>query len=391
MALVTYSDSEASDSEAPQGPQPAESKAAPPPSNTSKRIVDRGNPRKIRVNLADSTTNGDAEDEEHARKRPRVSGGESSLSGFNSMLPEPKRAKQEPAKKEADTQRDGSGTTKKVFGLKTSATPGFDRQEDAGPDRGQSSEDQQPAELNQLKAEEVVPKGNAMMFKPLSMTRNTGKKKKSTAAAPAPKPVQQAGQNTQSAVPAADPSPVSKSKVSLFGSSVEEKPDLSHEKSQQNSTYEPLIYNSAASTPALGPAPPDTQPDVLPAHSPPLQQHPPNQSEPQSLENIAADLNLSQAEMRQLLGRRGQDTSKAAPKILTFNTDEEYKSNAEYLSAASDAELANQQHNPVRAIAPGKHNLQQLVNAVSNQRNALEDSFASGKRNRKEASSRYGW
>ncbi|RMZ90737.1 hypothetical protein DV736_g2034, partial [Chaetothyriales sp. CBS 134916] len=49
------------------------------------------------------------------------------------------------------------------------------------------------------------------------------------------------------------------------------------------------------------------------------------------------------------------------------------------------------QHNPVRAIAPGKHSLRQLVNAAQGQKDALEDSFAIGKQNKKEAGSKYGW
>jgi hypothetical protein len=48
-------------------------------------------------------------------------------------------------------------------------------------------------------------------------------------------------------------------------------------------------------------------------------------------------------------------------------------------------------HNPVRSIAPGKHSLKQLLNATVSQKEALEESFAKGYANRKEASGRYGW
>lgn len=44
----------------------------------------------------------------------------------------------------------------------------------------------------------------------------------------------------------------------------------------------------------------------------------------------------------------------------------------------------------VRALAPGKHSLKQLVNAVSSQREALEDSFAAGRRRKGESGARYG-
>ena len=106
----------------------------------------------------------------------------------------------------------------------------------------------------------------------------------------------------------------------------------------------------------------------------------------QSLNNIASDLNLSAAERRQLFGRQKGRAIPQATKIINFNTDEEYRHNEE-LRATGEQVM----HNPVRAIAPGKHSLKQLVNAAANQKEALEESFAKGKSNRAEASSRYGW
>jgi hypothetical protein len=102
------------------------------------------------------------------------------------------------------------------------------------------------------------------------------------------------------------------------------------------------------------------------------------------LNNVADDLNLSKSERRQLFGRNAPS---ADSRVLTFNTDQEYAHN----QALAETELAATQHNPVRAIAPGKHSLQQLVNAAASQKDALEESFASGRRNKKEAGSRYGW
>ena len=103
----------------------------------------------------------------------------------------------------------------------------------------------------------------------------------------------------------------------------------------------------------------------------------------QSLDDIAGDLKLSAAERRQLFGRQkgGRATT-----IKNFNTDQEYVHNEELRAAGEQAV-----HNPVRAIAPGKHSLKQLVNAAQSQKEALEESFAKGKSNRAEASSRYGW
>ena len=104
----------------------------------------------------------------------------------------------------------------------------------------------------------------------------------------------------------------------------------------------------------------------------------------QSLDHIAADLKLSSSAKRQLFGR-GKNHAGAID-VVNFNTDREYAAN-EMLRQAGD----QAQHNPVRAIAPGKHSLKQLVNAASNQRDALEEHFASGRRNKKEAGSKYGW
>jgi len=110
----------------------------------------------------------------------------------------------------------------------------------------------------------------------------------------------------------------------------------------------------------------------------------------QSLDDIAGDLKLSAAERRQLFGRQkgggANEAIRSATKIINFNTDKEYLHNEE-LRAAGEQVV----HNPVRAIAPGKHSLKQLVNAAQSQKEALEESFAKGKSNRAEASSRYGW
>ena len=48
-------------------------------------------------------------------------------------------------------------------------------------------------------------------------------------------------------------------------------------------------------------------------------------------------------------------------------------------------------HKPVRAIAPGKHSLQQLVNAAQSNREALEESFARNKATKKDFGSKYGF
>ncbi|KAI9876604.1 MAG: hypothetical protein M1823_007242, partial [Watsoniomyces obsoletus] len=106
---------------------------------------------------------------------------------------------------------------------------------------------------------------------------------------------------------------------------------------------------------------------------------------PQNLDSIASDLNLSASERRRLFGRNPKQ-SNSAINISNFNMDQEYLANEELRATGEQA-----QHNPLRAIAPGKHSLKQLVSQAQGQKDALEESFASGRRNKKEAGGRYGW
>lgn len=415
MALVNYSDSEASDSEQENVTQPQQKKPVPAPApapanNPPKQpssanfssIVDRSNPRKIRVALPEikpETTAGDQEGEDGpARKKPRLDGGGGAFSGFNAMLPAPKRKTVT-----ADKDKKPAGPARKVFGLKTGAAPGFDRSADAEMRHNQALEgdDEDIPKAGSLQAEdygeaggasetkppqkpegEVKLKGNAMMFKPLSVGRN---QKKKPPKAPTPssaadelKPVPQPTQQQQPAQQAPPP-PAPKPKVSLFSISSEDSSATAPLNGPAQSTsYQPLVYNTTRDPPVAGPALESeaTTPSAASTAAP---------QQTQTLDNIADDLNLSRAQRRHLFGRHG-DTSKS--RILNFNTDTEYAANQEM---AQGTDLAAAQHNPVRAIAPGKHTLQQLVNAASNQRDALEESFATGRRNKKEAGSKYGW
>ncbi|BCS26459.1 PRCC domain-containing protein [Aspergillus puulaauensis] len=423
MVLVAYSDSEASDSE------PENNTPAPVPASTTKAavsssgaastanpnfpsIVDKSNPRKIRVALPEikpETPVGDDADGP-ARKKPRIGGGGGgAFSGFNSFLPAPKRPNAT-AEKEKNL---GGGPARKVLSLKTGAAPGFDREADeemmkdmefdnlgaAGgdddetiPKAGSSQKegyeefgDDNLENMTKKKPEEVVLKGNPMMFKPLSVGR-TQKKKKTMATIippPMPEPKEKDGSvegekgtsvhaPAQAQKPTAPPAP--KPKVSLFSLSTDEKTTPDTSKSANSFTYEPLVYTNEHA-PAAGPVP---EPESVSASS--TQTAPPTQS----LDYIADDLNLSRAQRRQLFGRNADPSNS---RILHFNTDMEYATNQEM----AHKELAATQHNPVRAIAPGKHTLQQLVNAASTQKEALEESFATGKRNKKEAGAKYGW
>ncbi|EPS28266.1 hypothetical protein POX_e07238 [Penicillium oxalicum] len=409
MALVAYSDSETSDVELDTTPAaPAEK---PKKSDTVPDFhVDRGNPRKIRVALPDlkpEPTATDAGEEGPARKRTKLGGGGggSAFSGFNSFLPAPKRL----AEKKASTP-----STRKIFSLKTGAEPGFDRTADAemrntlaqesnpGPTSNEAPSLTEPKPQPQkTEAGEIKLQGNPMMFRPLSVARNQKKKKPSvamTASASTPptsttttisNPVDRTVETSTQVAPAAAPAsaPPKQPKVSLFSlSSSEDRAATETIPAISTTTgnYEPLVYTteteheisstSYSEDPALAS-------DVRPTES---TYYPSNASVSSSLDTIANDLNLSKAERRQLFGRNAPS---ADSRILTFNTDKEYASN----QAISEAELAATQHNPVRAIAPGKHTLQQLVNAASSQKDALEESFATGRRNKKEAGSKYGW
>ncbi|KAF2150044.1 hypothetical protein K461DRAFT_296433 [Myriangium duriaei CBS 260.36] len=361
MALVGYSDSEGSETEASSAPK------APAPSRPAKsavqKLVDSTGPRKIKVELPTAIPDA-SQPEERPLKRVRTGGG---FSGFNALLPAPKRTA-ETAKKGGL----GSGVS-----LKTSSAAAFSR-DPVEPVTVKSADDA-PAENNgdneaiivQKSAdelskpiEEVKTVGNPMRFRPLSVA-NKKKKKPIPASAMAGTstgPVAKA----QTTLPATVPTP--KPKVSLFSVAQSTAQTEQHIASD---TYEPLIaqeetehqdddttYSTSAAIPAT---------------------HDPN-----SLSAVASDLNLSAADRRRLFGRGGQ--SGQPINISNFNMDREYASN-EALRAAGE----QTQHRAVRAVAPGKHSLQQLVNAASNQKEALEDAWAEGKRNRGEAGNKYGW
>ncbi|KAE8362836.1 mitotic checkpoint regulator, MAD2B-interacting-domain-containing protein [Aspergillus caelatus] len=411
MALVSYSDSEASDSEpeTTTKPTPQTTTTTKPTSTAAQKpkLVDSSNPRKIRVALDLKPEETKDNDDGPARKKAKLGGG-GAFTGFNSFLPAPKRA----AAPAAAEKKGAVGAGRKVFSLKTGAAPGFDRgldeesrnewaMEQAGsstpggagddddgtiPKAGSLRDDGGEGGLQMEKPEEVKLKGNPMMFKPLSVARGTQKKKKVTSS----KPVETAAEVSQSvkdpvseqSKPAASTSvpvqpPAPKPKVSLFSlgsseSATSAVPGLR----AQSATYESLVYTADTDASEAGPEV-EREPQVPAVSSEP--------ATTQTLDNIADDLNLSRSQRRHLFGRN-TDASKS--RILHFNTDKEYIANQEM---AHQTDMAALQHNPVRAIAPGKHTLQQLVNAASSQREALEESFASGRRNKKEAGSRYGW
>ncbi|CAG8078247.1 unnamed protein product [Penicillium salamii] len=383
MALVAYSDSEGSDAEPETTPVPSIDQKK----SDSKKFQADHTTGKIRVALPEIKPEPSPQDAgDGSRKKPRIGGG---LSGFNSFLPAPKRA----AEKKAPV-----ATARKAFGLKTGAGPGFDRGADAEmkndfafdslagkteekPEASTTLNTPADAPATMKKQEDVKLQGNPMMFRPLSVGRPQKKRKiNKMAEQPTPGPAAPKAEPLPQHVKQA-PAPTTKPKVSLFSLSSEDsaRPEVA---SAPSTTYQPLVYNAqgegegeALVDPALAES----------AYVAPTPATATVSSKPgSSLDSIANDLNLSKSERRQLFGRNAMSSQSH---VRTFNTDEEYASN----QVLAQGELAAAAHNPVRSIAPGKHTLQQLVNAASSQKEALEESFASGRRNKKEAGSKYGW
>ena len=398
MALVDYSGSEDSDQEAQTKlPEAAKGKA-----NTTKpsfqKVVDRSNPHKIRVNLPEIATPEETDDLERPSKRAKVGSG--GFSGFNSLLPAPKRTAAPTGTPTTNgTRKSGLGIG---VSLKTGAAPGFSRDpvvDTASTGNKDSAEMGQGGDMNSIQQDEEVhqtqpaadgpllppesveplkTQGNKTMFKPLSVARKPQKKKARTGES-LPNTKVQGDESIQESKSAP--------KISLFSTGEEIEPSRSS--STPSGTYQPIIYTTTNPEPIRAPVDLSTYSQNPEDENNNPYDHPePPRLPYQSLTSIASDLNLSPAERRQLFGRQ-KHNDPAGPSsinIIQFDTDAEYAAN-EILRQAGETV----QHNPVRAIAPGKHSLKQLVNAASNQKDALEESFASGRRNKKEAGSKYGW
>ncbi|KAL8828781.1 MAG: hypothetical protein Q9191_002393 [Dirinaria sp. TL-2023a] len=393
MTLVSYSESESSDSEVKSSHSSAVKPSSHPTKSGFHKVVDRSNPQKIKVKLPVSSRDAgkvDGDVQEPPMKRARV--GPGSFGGFNSLLPAPKRA----GGAKIGTSLGAGG------GLKTGLTPSFSREpvvtENAfaqeggseGPDNliegaevsnvGPASlQEKTPADGSQEYNKPEKPK--PIMFKPLSVAKKAGKKKKSTLKEEA----KSEGFNSQGV----DRPTELPGKSALFP--VDHETNDNAQGAAVTDEYRPMLYQSSTREGSKdgilqsGSNPYETyaQEEVR-VHVNPNPDLGGQSQESQSLDAIAADLNLSESAKRQLFGRN--KNSSAAINIVSFDTDREYAANETLRQAGEQA-----QHNPVRAIAPGKHSLKQLVSAASNQKDALEEQFASGRRNKKEAGSKYGW
>ncbi|KAG6070660.1 hypothetical protein E4U33_004109 [Claviceps sp. LM78 group G4] len=430
MGLVDY----ASDSDSGSDPGPALGSAAAQPAQRThkpsqpsskkpfRKVVDRTNPGKIVVSLptpapsVDDTAEHDGEGP--PAKRARTAGGGGLFSGFNSFLPAPKNNGKQPAVASSASRT----ATRPGVNLKTSAAPGFNRdgaedevflQHAAAPTRTSTTEspDRTPRGLNlpppkrqeaapsipegQLPAEQVKLVGKPLMFRPLSVGLTTKKKKKKKNNELGSHPTA-APQRTHNSIPSPSASSTPthdasvaapKKKVSLFSLHAPEPTDDAAAVSTStlhklDDAYEPLFTTAHEAEPSL--VAESWEPVVDAQRSALANQATTTTGSTQSLDHMADDLNLSAAARRELFGRDGSNF--AAKTVVNFNMDKEYQHN-EDVRASGDQQM----HHPVRAIQSGKHSLKQLVQNVQNQKDALEDSFAKGRSNRKEASSRYGW
>jgi hypothetical protein len=403
MNLIAYSDSE-SDGE---GPAPA------PAPKVAPKIVDRSNPGRIKLNLPGASSipaeKDDIESEAPPAKKPRIGGG-GGLSGFNSMLPAPKKAN---VKAPAASLTPGSRGLGKGLGagvnLRTGAEPAFKREpkmeleeydengnvikkepmkkEDframlnlPAPKSEQkvSPQRESPLPVSEATESAPAPKPAAPRFVPMSVGK--GKKKKPVAPRPAAAPVTEA---KPVSAPVAEAQPPKKPKVSLFGVSQDEEPSSA---ATSSGAYQPMMYGFDEEEEDDDAPVPDDVFSAQPAHHP--AQYAPTPAAPNELTNIASELNLSEAERRQLFGKKGRNGPDfSSARIVEFNTDTEYAHNEQLRQQGEQV-----QHNPLKSISgTGKNSLRSLVNVAVTQKDALEDHFAQGHRNKKEAGNRYGW
>jgi mitotic checkpoint MAD2B-interacting regulator len=381
MGLVSYSDSESSEDEggsAPQVPPTAKQTASKP---GFQKVVDSSNPRKIKVNLPNTATgaiNDGAEEPERPSKRPRIGGG-GLFSGLSSVLPAPKRSGDATSSAYGSTSlgSDKGRTAGSGISLKTGAAPAFSRTAPtAAEDEGSTAVQQEsrntgPVIATKLDADEVKLVGKATIFRPLSVARNNQKKKKKPITVPASSTP--AIPNAKEPIPEVKESVKAKPKVSLFSFGQPEESSIPLTMAPQPEVEE--AADIADDVEFEG-----TQETYNNLNGALVQSN-----GPQTLGTVASDMNLDEATRRQLFGRKGKGDAMPI-NLINFDTDKEYAAN-EVLRASGETV----QHNPLRAIQPGKHTLKQLVSAATTQKEALEESWAAGKRNQREAGTRYGW
>lgn len=428
MGLVDYGSDSDSDSETVQQPVAPTPAPAVAPSTTKKpfqKLIDRSGSGsgKIIVNLGNAGTDPDSkptEDEAPAKRARTTGGGTSRFSSFGSFLPAPKKTA--PAASIASTSAStdsNSNRPKPLVNLKTGAEPAFSRTNDDSGGGGIGESESTSASafssgLNlpapkktpagpsipegQKSEEEVKLVGKPLMFKPLSMARKPQKKK---VVAPKPPTAAQSvgdktstttatGPSAQDNVVTAQPAAPKRKQVSLFSMEEEEVIPTATATTSATGAYEPLFSAPDPST-NYEHHESDVTGNYDSYSAPTYNSAPSNASHQQSLTSIADELALNETARRELFGRQRGGKNRDAfeipegAKIVNFNMEEEYEHN-NALRASGE-----QVYNPVRAIAPGKHSLRQMVNMAQSNQSALEDSWAQGRNNRKDAAGKYGW
>lgn len=389
MALVDYSGSDESDDEEPKSVSDISHDKSTANKPAFPKVVDRSNPHKVKINLRESAKTVDASEKNDRVQRPGKRAKIEKGGTFNSFLPAPKRVTVAGGGNNAPRLGLAGGVS-----LKTGSTPGFTREPMLHGRSGSSGMVEEENDASSKIAEratedrtdtttqettvaapsEEQPKKTATIFKPLSVARKPAKRKAPLGNRTTP--------SAEGQIEQLKPAP----KISLFSSGLEKN---DHEiTSSAAGTYQPMIYQAPLDPlPSTIPSTPDVDSGEFPDTLQPLAPADPdtyNQG-PQSLDSIASDLNLSASARRQLLGRHGTKDPSAI-RITNFNTDEEYAANEQLRQAGETVK-----HNPLRAIQPGKHSLKSLVSAVATQKDALEEQFATGRRNKKEAGGKYGW
>lgn len=411
MNLIAYSDSDSdSDGDVP-APKPAP--------KSFQKVVDRSNPGRIKLNLPGASSTpaekDDIESEAPPAKKARVGGGGGfgGFGGFMSSLPAPKKAN---TKAPAATATPGSRGLGKGLGaginLRTGAEPAFKREPKLDLDEydesgnvirkepmqkedframlnlptpksapNPSSTPESPLQMPEIAQSAPAPKPAAPRFVPMSVGK--GKKKKPVAPRAVAAPAADIKPTATSAVQAQPPP---KPKVSLFGVSQEAEAPPNDTPS---GAYQPIMYGfneeEEEDDDALVP---DEAFATQSAHHTTQHAIAPSNAAPNELTNIASELKLSEAERRQLFGKKGRSGPDASSaRIVEFNTDTEYAHNEQLRQQGEQA-----QHNPLKSISgTGKNSLRSLVSVASTQKDALEEHFATSQRNRREAGNRYGW
>ena len=394
MALVTYSDSEDSEIEQANLGEHNETHAKlPTRKSTFQKVVDRSEPHKIRIslpgqgNMTDATSRRDPSQDDRPTKRTKTSGG---LGGFNALLPAPKNT----LKNKSGTEGVGKpkSSLKQALGLgtgvnlKTGAAPAFAREEakeanvaSQVPSEESTTWSSNPVSGIAVDEAQVKLIGRPAMFKPLSVSRKPTRTKRP--AHPASPSV--TADNSDSKVSKASPNGGEKSNdkvveppksLSLFSTGLE----LLEDTAASKETLEPLSEQENSNKLLTGAEESDKGVEKV--------CHPETggPQDPPKLSDLADTLGLSASERRRLFGRGGKPSD---AQIAQFSLKAEYAHNLEQ----NEIQGATPAHNPVKSIAPGKHSLQQLMNAASNQKDALEEQWASGRRNKKDAGSKYGF